>query len=517
MDAHRFNLYAKRNPAAPAVVDPQGRQWSRRELASTANSMSRALRHAGLAPGDVLAIIAPNCFEYLSVYLAATQIGLYVVPVNWHLSAPEIQYILENCQARAIFAHERFASAMTKVLQFLAARPAILVAHGTIPDFQTIERFTAGASTAPLEDPVMGRPLLYTSATTGKPKGVVLPLADAERVLDHSIQKRLEVGSFPEMHVYLCVSMLYHGAPLDVMAIALHLGNTVVLTDAAVAPEQVLQLIEQHQVTQAYMVPTLFGRLLGLEESVRSRYSLASLKRIVHTGAPCPIIVKRRMIGWLGPILSEMYGATEGAGTTVESNDWLQYPGTVGKPIAGTRLRILNEDGEELPPGAIGTIYMTRWMGDRFRYLGDPEKTRASQLGDFFTAGDLGYVNEEGFLFICDRKIDLIIRSGTKIYPAEIENVLTSHPTIADCAVFGVPDEFTGEAAMAVVQLRPAVEADRDLKLQLLRFIAQQLSPTMVPRYLVFTPQLPREATGKLQKRRLRDLYWKDGAAQASG
>ena len=507
----RLNLYAARAPDVLAVVDPQERRWSRGELASATNRMSRALLRAGLSPGDVLAIVAPNCFEYLCVYLAATQVGLYVVPVNWHLPAREIQHILEDCRARALFAHERFAPLLLKVLPQMQSRPDMLVAQGTIPGFQTLESFTTGVSGTPLEAPVIGRPLLYTSATTGKPKGVVLPLDKAESILDRSIQARLDVGSLPETHVYLCVSLLYHGAPLDVMSIALHMGNTVVLTDTSASPEQVLGLIDKYGVTQAYMVPTLFSRLLSLSESVRCRYSLASLRRIVHTGAPCPVEVKRRMIDWLGPILSEAYGATEGSGTTVEAKDWLRYPGTVGRPFPGTRLKILSDDGEELPPGAIGTIYMTRWTGDRFHYLGDPEKTRACQLGDFFTAGDVGYVNEEGFLFICDRKIDMIIRSGMKIYPAEIENILCVHPKVADCAIFGVPDALMGEAVMAVVQPAASATADRELTRELLRYLEQQLSATLVPRYLVFTSQLPREATGKLKKRQLRDLYWKDG------
>jgi long-chain acyl-CoA synthetase len=262
------------------------------------------------------------------------------------------------------------------------------------------------------------------------------------------------------------------------------------------------------------MVPTQFSRLLGLGESTRSGYSISSLQRVIHGGAPCPVEVKRKMIEWLGPILSETYGATEGGGTRVDSKDWLKYPGTVGKPLPGTRLRILSDDGEELPPGSIGTIYMTRSMGDRFHYLGDPEKTRACQRGDFFTAGDVGYVNEEGFLFLSDRKIDMIVRSGSKVYSAQIENVLAAHAKVADCAVFGIPDELTGEAVMAVVEPVASVAPDRALRMELLRFLAQRLSAGMVPRRLVFTSRLPREETGKLQKRRLRELYGKDASAQ---
>lgn len=511
MSLHRVNTYAKRAPDALAVVDPEQRHWSRGELARTANRLSRALRGTGLSSGDVLAIVAPNCFEYLAVYLAGTQIGLYVVPINWHLAPPEIQYILENCDARALFVHARFASTMAQALQPMQSRPRVLIAHGAISGFETLESFTDGVSADPVTDAQEGRPLLYTSATTGRPKGVVLPLADAERVLDESIQGRIELGSLPERHVYLCVSMLYHGAPLDMMVVAAHMGNPVVLLDATCGPELVLQMIEKYSVTQAYMVPTMFSRLLSLDPAVRARYSLPSLRRVVHGGGPCSPEVKRRMIEWLGPILWEVYGATEGAGAAVDSTDWLKFPGTVGRAIRGTKIKILDDDGNEVPPGVIGTIYMTRWMGDRFHYLGDPEKTRACHRGDFFTAGDLGYVNQEGFLFISDRKVDLIICSGTKVYPAEVESILAAHPKVVDCAVFGVPDAFMGEAVMALVQPSPAAAVERGLRLELLRHVAQRLSPAMVPRYLILTETLPREPTGKIQKRRLRDLYWQDG------
>ena len=512
MSQMRFGTHAQQDPGALALVDSQERRWTRGELASATNRMSRALRRAGLSAGDVFAIIAPNCFEYVSAYLAATQIGLYVVPVNWHLASPEIQYILEDCGARALLIHKRFASLTHKALRSMRTVPRILVATGPVEGFETIESFTADVPDAPLEDPEAGRPLSYTSATTGKPKGVVLPLADAERVMNEAIERRLRAGVKPDTDRFLVVSMLYHGAPLDTVAMALHMGNAVVLTETP-SPEAVLQLIEKYQITQASVVPTLFNRLLALSESVRSRYSLSSLRRVTHLGAPCAVDVKRRMIEWFGPILFELYGATEGTGTAVDAKDWLKYPGTVGKPLPGSQLKILNDEGEELPTGTAGAIYMTRWMGDRFHYLGDPEKTRASHRGEFFTVGDVGYVNEEGFLFICDRKIDMIICSGMKIYSAEVENVLVRHDKVVDCAVFGVPDALMGEAVMAVVQPAPSAIADPRFRAELLRFVGRHLSATKVPRHLVLTPELPREPTGKVQKRRLREIYWNGGTA----
>lgn len=504
----RFSHFAERDPDALALVDPQERTYSRGTLAALANRMTRGLRRSGLVPGDILAIAAPNGFEFLATYMAAMQCGLYVVPVNWHLAAGEIQYIIEDCKASALVTHERLQTLMVEVLRRVESPARLLLAAGEVPGFVRIDEFVAGESAAPVEDPVVGRVLSYTSATTGRPKGVRLPLSDAARALDSSIQSRTNRGVGTEVHVQLVVSMLYHGLPLETAYIALHMGHLLVLADV-VAPETILQLIDRYRVTLASVVPTVFSRLLSLGESVRSRYSLASLQRVVHGGAPCGIDVKRRMIDWLGPIIFEMYGSTEGVGTIVSSLDWLKYPGTVGKPVPGTRLKILNDEGAELPPGEVGTIYMTRYCGDRFEYLGDPEKTRASHRGDFFTVGDVGYVNEEGFLFISDRKIDMIIRSGMKVYSAEVENVLGLHPAVADCAVFGVPDELTGEAVMAVIQPLSSVSDTRELRADIHWFLSERLSREKIPSFIVFTEQLPREPTGKLKKKRLREIYWK--------
>jgi long-chain acyl-CoA synthetase len=335
---------------------------------------------------------------------------------------------------------------------------------------------------------------------------VLLPLADAHEMLDRAIQARIAVGTVPEAHVLLCASLLYHGAPLEAVTLALHLGHVAVLMDF-VAPEAILRLIDEYRVTMAYLVPAMFTRLLSLSETVRSRYSLASLKRVLHTGAMCPVEIKRRMIDWWGPIFVEAYGAAEGAGTVVATADWLRYPGTVGRPMPGSRLRIVSDEGEDLPAGAVGTIYMTRVFGDRFEYLGDPEKTRACQQGDFFTVGDVGYVNEEGFLFLCDRKIDMINLGGMKVYPAEIESVLASHPYVADCAVFGIPDEVAGEAIVALIQPAEGAPAERDCKAALFQRLGEQLSAIKHPRYVQFVARLPRDDTGKLRKRRLRDAY----------
>jgi long-chain acyl-CoA synthetase len=502
----RFDHFASQNPDALAVIEASGKRWTRGQLAEAVNKLSRALRTQGVVPGDVLAIIVPNCAEYMIAYLAATQIGMYVVPVNWHLAPPEIQYILEDCRATAVFTHERFGSVMQSMLGGMKFRPRIRISTRAIPEFTSLEEFSDGHDGSSLSDPVRGRALCYTSATTGKPKGVSLSLADAERVFEASINSRVSTGTLPEEHVLLLGSMLYHGAPLEGVAVSLHLGHIVVLTDR-ISPESVLQLIDQYRVTLAYLAPSMFVRLLALDEGVRSRYSTSSLRRVVHTGATCPVEVKRRMIDWWGPILWEPYGAAEGAGTIVGSVDWLKYPGTVGRPMPGTRLKIIGENDEELPPGQVGTIYLTRYSGDRFEYLRDPEKTRATYRGDFFTVGDVGYLNEEGYLFLCDRKIDMINLSGMKVYSAEIESVLILHPHVADCAVFGVPDALTGEAIMAVIQPAATAPALRELKAAVTQFLGEHLSVVKIPRFIELVPELARDATGKLQKRHLRERF----------
>lgn len=507
MTSVRFNDFAAKDPQGAAIVDPSGRCWSRGEIVAAVNRLARSLREAGVQPGEVMAIVAPNCAEYLIAYLAGTQVGMLVVPVNWHLAPPEIQYILDDCKAQVVVAHARCGAALEKIAALMRHAPPIRLAiGGPVAGFTDVEEFTRGADDAPLEDPVTGRVLGYTSATTGKPKGVLLPLSGADTTLDLAISRRVQVGMALETDVVLILSMLYHGAPLETAVVGLHMGNAVVLVDR-MTPELSLQLIEKYKVTILYVVPSMFSRLLALPEATRARYSTASLQRVQHTGVACPVEIKRRMIDWWGPILWEAYAAAEGGGTLVGSADWLKYPGTVGRPIPDTRVLIVDDDGRELPTGEAGTIYMTRYAGDRFEYLGDPQKTAAAHRGEYFTIGDIGYLNEEGFLFLCDRKIDMINLGGLKVYPAEIEGILILHPQVADCAVIGVPEPVLGEAVMAIVQPAPDAKPGAELRSSITKFLSGHLGAAKIPQFIEFVPELPREATGKLQKRRLREKY----------
>lgn len=452
-------------------------------------------------------MLAPNCIEFLAVYLAATQIGLYVVPINWHLAPSELEYVLVNSGARALFTHERQSRLVRSLRPEATAALRVRLALGEIEGFQTLDSLMSSHPEEPIPDPSVGRLLVYTSATTGRPKAISLPLSDAQIALDRTIAYHQSSGLDIEHEVHLCASTLYHIGPLDFVACALHMGHKVVLVEQW-EPELLLRMIHEHRVTSTFMVPSMFVRLVKLPAATRARYDVTSLKLVVHSAAPCPTETKREMIQWWGPVLREGYGASEGVGTAVSSEEWLRYPGTVGRPIPGSRILILDDDGNEVPPGTPGQIYLTRYQGDRFEYKDDPEKTRAAYRGEFFTVGDIGYVNDEGYLFICDRKIDMIICSGTKIYPAEIEQVLVQHPKIADCAVFGIPDALLGESVKAVIQPLPGVEASTALTSEIKAYLSAHISATKIPRHIEYAETLPRDPNGKLYKRLLRDPHW---------
>ena len=502
-----FRYFAQQDRDFVAVVDPQGTLWSRGALLDLINRTARAFLAAGLSSGDVIAVVSPNCAEYLAVYLAGIEAGLYVVPVNWHLADEELAFVLEDSGARAIVAHANLGAIRLGALVQNSAYASVLVSIGSAAGFTGLDDFIAAQPADALDIRARGRVMPYTSATTGRPKAVRLPLRSSELALRKIIQWHLSLGiELGHGNVHLCSSMLYHSAPLEGAVIALQMGHRVVLADRWDA-ETLLQLIDTHRVTTTFMVPTMFVRLLKLPDHVRARYSTASLRFVIHAGAPCPVDVKHRMIEWWGPIIWESYGAAEAQGAVVSPQDWLAYPGTVGKPIPGSRLKVLDDAGEELPPGEIGVIYMTPHTGDRFEYKGDIEKTRTSYRGDFITVGDLGYLNEDGYLFICDRKTDMIITSGMNIYPAEIEQVLVQHPAVTDCAVVGISHELLGEVPKAVVQPAGDAVPGPQLTAELLQFLAERLSPMKLPKRIEYAAQIPRDPTGKLHRRLLRGQF----------
>jgi long-chain acyl-CoA synthetase len=437
------------------------------------------------------------------------QAGWNLTPINHHLVGHEIAYIVDDCDAGALVVHEQFAGACEAAGKEIALGADRRFAIGDVDGYRPIAELTDGQPATLPADRSAGAPMHYTSGTTGKPKGVRRRLSGADPDVAAGMGGGF-LGMFGikpyDGNVHICGSPLYHTAVLVFASTSIHVGHPVVLMDRW-APEQMLQLIERHRVTHSHMVPTQFHRLLALPDDVRAAYDVSSLRTMIHAAAPCPPEIKRRMLEWWGPVIYEYYAATEGGGTIVTPQEWLAKPGTVGRPWPGSEVRILDDDGNDLPPRGEGTVYMKLGQAD-FEYFKDKGKTDASRRAGFFTVGDVGYLDEDGYLFLCDRKSDMIISGGVNIYPAEIEGVLLSHPKVADAAVFGIPHEDWGEEIKAVVEPAPGVTADDALSDELLAHCASQLARFKLPRSIDYTTEMPRDPNGKLYKRTLRDPYW---------
>jgi long-chain acyl-CoA synthetase len=500
---------AEQRPEYVAVVDPDATEVGYAELASKANQYALGLRALGLRRGDAVVLLQPNGAELLAAYFAAMQTGLYVVAVNWHLVASEISYLLTDSGAKAFIAHERFADAAVTAADQSGLPSHARFAVGSVPGFRPVAELAKGDGATRPPGRTSGSPMLYTSGTTGKPKGVRRPLSGADPD-DVPPAATWFFGIFGlhafDDHVHLCGSPLYHTAVLNFVAISIQLGHTAVLMDRW-EPEEMLRLIEKHRVTHSHLVPTQFRRLLALPENVRARYDMSSLRNVIHGAAPCPLEVKRRMLEWWGPVITEYYAATEGGGTAIDGEEWLRKPGSVGRPWPGSTVTVLDDDGAAVPAGEVGTVYMK--MGtSTFEYHGDQRKTRDARVGDLFTLGDVGYLDEDGYLYLCDRKNDMIISGGVNIYPAEIEGELVMHPKVADVAVFGVPHDDWGEEIKAVVQPADGVEPDADLTAEILEYARGRLAKFKLPRSIDYVEELPRDPNGKLYKRTLRAPYW---------
>jgi len=501
---------AASNPDAPAVIAPDGGVVSYAELAREADRYGRGFQALGLVPGDAVATLLPNGVTALAAYFAAIETGLYIVPVNWHQVAAEVGHILSDSGAGAFVAHERFAEVAVAAADLAGIKHRF--ATGPVPGFEPLSQLDGGEPGERPHPRTHGAPMMYTSGTSGRPKGVRRPLTGADPDDAGAMMAAWFFGLFElapfDGHVHLCGSPLYHTAVLNFATISIQLGHPVVLMDGWDAEES-LRLIERHRVTHTHAVPTQFRRLLALPEAMRAGYDTSSLRSVIHSAAPCPAEVKRRMIEWLGPVIVEYYAATEGGGTIVTPHDWLARPGTVGTPWPVSEVMIADEDGSPCPPGQPGTVYMKMALSD-FAYKDDPEKTAASRLRDFFTVGDIGYLDDDGYLFLCDRKSDMIISGGANIYPAEIEAEIIMHPKVADVAVFGIPDEDWGEQIKAVVQPAEGVPAGEDLAAEILASLDGRLARMKWPKSIDFSDELPRDPSGKLLKRRLRAPYWEE-------
>ncbi len=506
-----WNL-AQSDPDFIALIDPDEVAFSRGQLLAEANQMANGFRAMGLGVGDTVAMMMPNGKDFLVCYLACTSIGLYMVPINWHLAGPEVAYILQDSEARAFLAHEAIGSAPVQAVREAGFPADACFATGALEGFRPLEAFLADHSSELPADMTAGAVMNYTSGTTGRPKGVKRALSGihpSDMGVAHSMFMMM-FGIEPHNgNVHFTGSPLYHTAVLVWAGNSLHLGHQVVMMSKWDA-EGMLYLIDKYKVTTSHMVPTQFVRALKLPQAVREKYDCSSTRHMIHAAAPCPVEIKRQMIEWWGPSIYEYYAATEGGGTLVTPEEWLQYPGTVGKAWPNAEVRIFNDEGVELPTGEVGTIYMLLSENMRFEYKGDKAKTEKERLGDYFTVGDVGYLNDEGYLFLSDRKIDMIISGGANIYPAEIESQLILHDKVADCTVFGIPHADWGEEIKAVVQPIEGVSGDEALTAEIMGFLEARIARMKLPRSIDYMDELPRDPNGKLYKRRLRDPYWEN-------
>jgi len=492
-----------------------GRVLTYRELDEHSAKFARVLHDAGLRRGDVLAMLSDNAAECFELYWAAMRSGLYITAINRHLSPDEVAYVVENSGARALVASATLKGVAEAIVP-LTPRVERRYAFGG--DIAGYESYAAALGTAgePLTDQPRGAEMLYSSGTTGRPKGVRLPLPD--RQVDEPGD--LLVPLFQRMYglnaddVYLSPAPVYHAAPLRWCGVFHALGSTVVMMEKFEA-ESALAAIERHRVTVTQMVPTMFVRMLKLPSETRERYDVSSLKAVVHAAAPCPVEVKQQMIDWWGPIIHEYYGSTEGNGITfIDTEQWLRKPGSVGRSALGP-VHICDDSGRELPVGEVGLVYFEREELP-FEYHQDPEKTKAAQHPDHpnWTAiGDVGYLDDEGYLYLTDRKSFMIISGGVNIYPQEVEDVLTLHPKVHDVAVIGVPDPEMGEQVKAVVQAASGVETGPELERELIDYVRERIAHYKAPKSVDFLDELPRTPTGKLVKRTLRERYLKSPAA----
>ena len=505
--------WTEKNPEQPALIfGERDLTVSYGELEAASNRVAHALRSWGLQPGDGVAVVLKNEPAFFEIYWGAMRAGCYFTPINWHLAADEVRYIVENSDAKAFFAGAELGSLAESLTAEGADLRARVAVGGELNGFLSYEKAMGEMPSDPIADGCEGAHMLYSSGTTGRPKGVRPPLPATP--LGEGPAAALAFGfqmlfGLQEGDRYLCPGPLYHAAPLQFSSLQQRIGGTVIVMEKFDA-ENALRFIEKYGVTTSQWVPTHFNRMLSLPDEVRTSYDHSSMRVAIHAAAPCPIPVKKKMIDWWGPKILEYYAGTEGGGTSIQSEDWLTHQGSVGRHWSGGTVHILDENYESITePNVDGMVYFDAPEDPkaRFRYHKDEGKTAESYHEARFTLGDIGHLDEEGFLYLTDRKSHMIISGGVNIYPQETENCLSDHPAVEDVAVIGIPHEDMGEAVKAVVQLRPGVDGSDELAEEMIGWVRERIARYKAPRSVSFVEELPRQENGKIYKRLLRDQF----------
>jgi long-chain acyl-CoA synthetase len=503
-------FWAALKPDKTAIWDRFGAH-SYAKVNAQSNRLARILREEGLKPGDGVALFCTNRAEFIETLNATRRCGLRVTPVNWHLKADEIAYILNDCEARALIGETKFET-LREAVHHAPGLGLKLSIGGEADGFEHYDSALEGVDGTDLDDPVLGSQMLYTSGTTGRPKGVFRPHGVATPPQFESSNAQYD----PDSDVQMCVGPGYHAAPLAFdIAIPQTSGVPIAFLGERWDTEEVFRTIEARRVTHAHLVPIMMQRMLAAPKAMKARYDLSSLKMIIHGAAPCPPEVKRAMMDWLGPILFEYYAGSEGgAGFYIRADEWLKKPGSVGKRPALMRVKIMDEEGNELPQGQAGLIYHERQALNPFSYYKDDKKTAASHLGEFFTLGDIGYFDEDDYLFLTGRSAEIIISGGVNIYPQEIDNVIVQHPAVEDVCTIGVPNDEWGEEVKSVIVPREGFKPSDALKTEIADFARGKLAGFKVPRTIDFVAELPRSAAGKIKRGEVRKPFWEGRKVQ---